>query len=216
MQTWQCLPTRVPTPRDVVSFFGYREDAACPISETRFVNLLPSVPLIRNHLLVTSTFHTPVTLSPEVVAGEGGTFTFDGATKWFEVGLQVLLASGWRPDCVMGEVEDVTRVVPPAGAPRRPMVFGAPHATKWLSAEDLEHVGRTAETAVRVLEVEVCSFFEEGVGYTCACCRGPEGRALAQGWVVGADNSLVAPTFLSEAAAFHALGPVLTRLQTPG
>ena len=50
---------------------------------------------------------------------------------WFEVGLQILLASGWRPDCVWTEEYSVLRTGPLALNAPRPLAFGSPQAVTW-------------------------------------------------------------------------------------
>ena len=69
-----------------------------------------------------------------------------------------------------------------------------------------------------MLRVEACSFYEEGVGFTCACVSSPEGETSVQGWVVGMDGCPMASPleYIMEASAFHALRLILERALRPG
>ena len=85
------------------------------------------------------------------------------------------------------------------------MAFGAPNTLAWLTETDVDKIENVTKTATKILQIEVCSFFEKGVGFTCAGIRTPDGEASVQGWVVGRDKPGPMPEYMIEASAYHAL-----------
>ena len=126
-------------------------------------------------------------------------------SEWYEIGLGVLMAAGWRPDCVVPEHFDAKRMPPPQKASEEGfMIFGAPHSMRWLAEEGSQSIEKAVASATRVMMIEACAFFEEGIGFTCASIQLPGGETSVQGWVVGKDGHSSPPNYIMEASAFQA------------
>ena len=83
------------------------------LAETWMVQILPQVPVLPQRLGVTATFHTAadeIHAQPQMSAN---THNFQGTASWFEVGTQILAASGWRPDCALETKANVAKPLPP-------------------------------------------------------------------------------------------------------
>ena len=142
LATWCPALCELPRPEDRMPILGYRVETATVIPERWGVYLLPSAPRMPPHLLIPSTYRTSVHFTQERLRGGAGTFDFAGVSGWTDVGLQVLLASGWRPDCAARgatDREDIARAPPPAMDLELPMVFGSPQAMRWFEKLDVDY-----------------------------------------------------------------------------
>ena len=81
---------------------------------------------------VESAFRTTVELNGGEITAGGRTYGFDEVLNLQDVGLQVLLASGWCPDCVTVRGWVAHSAIPPRTDAESPMVFGSPQAMRWL------------------------------------------------------------------------------------
>ena len=133
---WRFPPTRIPTPSENAPMASYRDEEIRRIPEAWCVSFLPECPTILTPYLAASTYHTSPDVLPEESAAGVRTYTFDGASGWFEVGLQVFLAAGWRPDCAVTEGYNSVRAAPPEAKGGGVMVYEM--AMKWLSASEAE------------------------------------------------------------------------------
>ena len=78
----------------------------------------------------------------------------------------------------------------------------------WLTAADVDFLGGVAGGDRRVLALEACSFYEDGIGSTRKCVWSPDEAVSAQGWAVGVNCHPVAFDFLLQDSAFHVLHQV--------
>ena len=62
---------------------------------------------------VASTFRTTAKEAETNPHLKEATYNFVGAGSWNEVGLQLLMAAGWRPDCAMGHIDNIEKLLPP-------------------------------------------------------------------------------------------------------
>ena len=134
-----------------------------------------------------STFHTN---AEEIVAGQrllSQTYTVQNIGNWRRIGLQILTAARWRPDCAAAERCDTARAVPPPLRGTAPIFIGPPDAIQWfpdaLDESLVQQLGGNGE----VLRVEVGAACHSGVGLSSAYVRTPEGAVTTQGWIVGTD-----------------------------
>ena len=88
--------------------------------------------------------YSPVYITPQW--GWWG-FYFMEVEACHDVGLEVLLASGWRPDCVLAERLSILRERPLWVRPEHPNVFGSPHELRWLSSGNIECFEHAMDTA---------------------------------------------------------------------
>ena len=67
------------------------------------------------------------------------------------------------------------------------------------------------------LHVSVGTFFQDGIGASCAWIKRPDGVVFTQGWVLGEDRfSGSPPTIIREAGLLHGLSLVSQCLQGDG
>ena len=50
------------------------------------------------------------------------TYNFRGCTTWYDIGLQVLNQSGWRPDCSRMNAVNIERTLPPRPREGAPLI----------------------------------------------------------------------------------------------
>ena len=63
--------------------------------------------------------------------------TFDHADGWYAIGLQILQATGWRPDALVAHSENLHKVVPPSGKIGEKIVIRSPKSTQWFKRTDM-------------------------------------------------------------------------------
>ena len=207
---WCSRSTPLDRNEDMIPFTGYMGEEVVKIPEEWSAHLLEEVPVIPYRFLIESTYHTPVELEREDLQTGYRSYGYMGVEEWYDIGLQLLLASGWRPDCVLLEGCSVTRMEPLRTEQENILIFGSPHAVRWLRPTSIELLESKFETAQKALNVEACSFYEERVGYVCAVSNEPEIGLGLKGWLVGSDPSETMPLFMEEASALMALRMVLT------
>ena len=127
-----------------------------------------------------------------------GTYDSSGVASWYESGVQVLDAAGWRPDCAVGSGLNVAKRLPPKDTRGSPLIEhtdllkyatsgGVPGYQGWLD----DPSGGTGLTTF--------VFFQDGFRASCAPQIDSVGLPGAQGWIFGADEvSEEPPTFLTE------------------
>ena len=152
-----------------------------------------------------STFYAEADLIVANAALLDRTYTFKGTGTWWQVGLQVLTLSGWRPDCAQREWCNVDRAVPPHVRASAPIVVGAPDAMRWYPDAVKEMTDRLLEGDVNVMRVDVEASMHSGYGLSCAYIRWPEGRIHTQGWIVGEDTRAERSAYMGEVPLAHAL-----------
>ena len=105
--------------------------------------MLPGVPFLPGHLEIDSVFFTNADEITANIHLKEKTFNFHGTSAWFEVGLQVLAASGWRPDCVIAEAVNVQKTLPPRMREESPLIVGNCDALSWITGSTAEWVYQT-------------------------------------------------------------------------
>ena len=132
-------------------------------------------------------------------------YDFTHVGDWRDIGLQDLLSSGLRPECVTIEEFSVLRAQPLRTSSEFPFVFGSPHAVRCSGVSDVEYYENTMSTATDVIRVEARAFSEDGVGFVRASLWYLAGEARVEGWVVVTDDGKWPPVYLGAASALTAL-----------
>ena len=134
------------------------------------------------------------------------TFDFHRVGAWYEVGFQVVVASGWRPDCVVSDSCNVPKMLPPRLREECPFVFGNCDATQWLADTTKERIeAPLVKRPGGALEVEAASFYINGAGFSCSCLRTPKDEIQMRSWMFGWDCTRFAPVFVAEFPVLCAL-----------
>ena len=159
-------PIGISAHRRGVAHGGFRE---VDIAEKCLRNLLEGVPTIPSRFVVGNTFHSyaeEINNNPE---SKRRTYNFAGAYSWRDVGLQILTAAGWRPDCVVAHEVNFNRAGPPVCAEPAPTVFGSFGATRWYNGAEHEPAAGNMEIDVSCpLTIEVRAFYFWGYGFACS------------------------------------------------
>ena len=175
------------------------------LRESWVVHLLPTFPKLDGRMVVPSVFHST---SPEIRADPAvyrNTYDYQRAESWCEVGLQVLAAAGWRPDCTVDAPVNLRKSLLPKDAAGR--IFVEP-SILMRHTEATDHVGYRAwmHDPEGGVDVVVGAFYQQGMGASCASVASCGGLPCAQGWILGVDPaSSDPPGFISEAGLLHAL-----------
>ena len=128
-------------------------------------------------------------------------YTLNGVSTWYEVGVQLLAAIDWRPDCAAPDTADIDRAVPARSRKEAPFVLGGPTNMLWPSEKTAQDIEVLLETQrVALLDIVARSYFVDGYGLSAVCARTP-GRWL-RGYDLGGTGI---PEYLLEAPAAHAL-----------
>ena len=173
--------------------------------ETWIVQLLPTFPRMDERMVVPSVFHST---SPEIRADPAvyrDTYDYQGAESWFEIGLQVLVASGWRPDCTVDSPVNLGKSLPPKDAAGR-IIIEPSVLMRYTEATEQAGYRAWMENPEGGVDVAVSVFYQQGMGASCAAVTPCGGLPCAQGWILGVDPvSLAPPEFMLEAGLLHAL-----------
>ena len=69
-----------------------------------------------------------------------GAFVMDGGMGWREVGLCMLHATGWRPDCSVGDELNSMRTPPPLFKRSAPIVAAALTDCSWIGLREQKEI----------------------------------------------------------------------------
>ena len=169
----------------------YEED----IKETWLCNLMDRAPTLPSTFVVNNTFYSYAEEIDKTQSFKRRTFNFVGAKSWRDVGLQILAAAGWRPDCAVADTISCSKIVPPTCRSGAPIIIGNIDEMKWIADCDLD--------TTNMLRIEVRTFYVGGYGFSCSYVRLPSGGVSSQGWIVGWDNEQYPPVFVHEFAVLH-------------
>ena len=79
------------------------------MQEQWLVTVLGKVPSLPQNHRIASTYHTRAVEAETIPAIKETTYDYQQTTRWTEIGLQILAAAGWRPDCAVSEEENVEK-----------------------------------------------------------------------------------------------------------
>ena len=187
------------------------------VQETWLCNLLNGGPALPDRSRVTSAFFTN---APEITSNpllREQTYNFRGCHSRHDVGLRILAAAGWRPDCARATRLNAEESLPPLPKGNAWIAVGAIGAMDWrngpMQAE--QNTTYVPETMV-VIDVEVMTSTYHGFGISCSYCRTPDNNITCQGWVMGWDPAPVCPAFTREFTILHGCCLILQTLQDEG
>ena len=171
--------------------------------------VLPQRPALLCRLRAQSVFHSTAAEIEAKPNLKAQTHTFEGAHSWMETGVQVLEASGWRPDSSLESDVNVEKSLPPREGKSR--IYVAPHhplenAQEASNAtEDLGYQKRINGEG-RGVHIAASAFFQDGVGASAAHIQIPGETPSIQIWMLGTDMvSDAPPSFVLEGSLLHAL-----------
>ena len=133
------------------------------------------------------------------------TYVFGGTQSAKEVGLQVLLAINWRPDCAKADPIYVDRLPPPVTRKGKRILFGPPEANPWLAAEEVHDLCDSPPTDDNTIRVEVMPRLYRKQVLTMAYIRFPDKKVRIETRFWGRYMGKGYPKFIPEAAMLHAL-----------
>ena len=133
------------------------------------------------------------------------TYSFHGTNTAKEVGLQVLLAADWRPDCTTVNVTNVERLIPPETHQGKRILFGPPEANSWLPADEVYALGDAPPDENNVIRIEVMSRMYQKWGLTMAYIRFPTKDVRVETRFWGFHQGECYPKYNTEAPMLHAL-----------
>ena len=130
---------------------------------------------------------------------------FDVGASFFDVGAQILAASGWRPDCAMDMKANVAKS-PPTENARNFVIIEPSESMRHSSPEKLEGYQACPGNPNSGVTITARASSQDGVGSSCASKRVRAGLPGAQGWIVGKDAASVnPPASLQELSLLHAM-----------
>ena len=182
------------------------------VAESWMIQTLPACPMLPSKYWVRSVYHSD---AKEIVSRpnlQALMYTFSQASSWTDVAIQVLTASGWRPDCSEEMQIDTTKILPPQ--PQEEKINIVETEPIFDSAPSSELIGDNAGEERCELYISASAFFQNGVGASIAWIQPPMTVPSIQVWGLGVDFvSSEPPAFILEASILHALNIVHTLLQ---
>ena len=147
---------------------GLREK--CPNSP------LNDIPNLDEKYVVTNVYATETEISRTNPGLRAQMYTLNGVSTWYGVGLQLLAAIDWRPDCAVPDTVNIDRAVLARSRKEAPFVFGSPMNMPSLSEKTAHDIEVLLETKrVALLDIEARSYIVDGYGLSAACARTLEG-----------------------------------------
>ena len=133
-------------------------------------------------------------------------YSFQGVGNWQEAALQILSASGWRPDCTRPAKVNFDRAIPPGCKPGAALIDGGTDNMTWLSDKEIRCAKNLLESTTGILDIQEHSFYKSSIGLSSSYMCTPRGAISTQGWVLGVSNAEYPhPAYVREAPAAHAL-----------
>ena len=190
------------------------------MKEEWFCCLLSETPEIQPEYTVGNAFYTEIeriTRAPHV---NQRAFTFGGVESWYQVGLQISAASGWRPDLVRPQWRNIAQTLPPRNSGGR-IVVRSQEQMRWLKegAEQGETPSKGATKGGGAvgrgrMRVVAGILMKNGTGATCSWRRTTKGRVATQGRIVGKAEKRGSPLACMDLLGLvHALDLVLQYLK---
>ena len=130
---------------------------------------------------VVSTFFTEAVEAEAKPGLQETTYNFEDARTWMDVGLQVLSASKWRPDCAASQRDNIIKTVPP-NDPWGLLIFQSPLdcGSKEQSLGERGY-NKLAMGAAGGLHITTCAFFQDETGARSAWVKRTDGVVYTHG-----------------------------------
>ena len=132
-------------------------------------------------------------------------YEFGKDEGWKEVGLQILIASGWRPDCAKADAAYLGRVLPPSLKKGAPLLIGPPSGNYWIAREEIQGYEDRPPTMHNTILIEVTQRMTGGAMYTISYMCKPNGEVRTQCRFHGTRPWKGYPEYLKEVVMVHAL-----------
>ena len=113
VESWQTEVARLDPTREGTPHIGRLRFLDYDVTTTWLFQVLPSTPWLPSQLHVRSVFHTDAAELEAKSNLKGLTYTFADTRSWVETGVQILAASGWRPDCTLCSEINLEKALPP-------------------------------------------------------------------------------------------------------
>ena len=100
------------------------DDSPVTIEEIWLCDLLSDSPDLPEGFTAPSTFFSN---DPEIISNPSlreAAYIFRDIDSWCGIGLQILVAFGWRPDCAQKDSLSVARILPPSTYPEEELDCG--------------------------------------------------------------------------------------------
>ena len=214
-RSWVSMPTMLSLPTLVESRTFTSDHTEQLVYESWLSNLLPDTPCLPDRFRASSTFFTNAPEINSTPSLKAQTFNFIDCGTWYETGLQMLCAAGWRPDCTQESQVNATRSLPPTCRYAEAYIaIGSPisHEGNPCGAKNLSTASDDSLTDGAMI-IEVATFFMHHYGTSCSYLQTPDGSISCQGWVFGHDPTRVAPVFVREFALLHGCVIAMQTLQ---
>ena len=147
---------------------------------------------------VNSIFHTRADVIKENPAAKEFFYNFQNTENWFDVGMQVLGAVRWRPDCMHISRENLARTLPPPVSPQHPMTVGSPTMCKWLTEEQENEIADRLVEATNKVEIQVTYGKCRNHFYVSSCCVSTLYGTETQTNFIGVHEESFTPIFVRE------------------
>ena len=139
----------------------YTDSSEIEVKETWLCYLLSGPPELPDRFRVRNTFFTN---APEINSQpslKDQTYNFRGCDTWYAIGLQLLEAAGWRPDCVQADVLNVVRSLPPKCVHTGAWIaVGRAETMRWdHSTSPPDNTSPDALDRSALLDIETATFF---------------------------------------------------------
>ena len=183
---WVPPPKQMNLPEEAMKRTGHLGSRDRDLRESRRVNRLGRPPAAPAKLLVCGASHLDADIVNDAPAIRAGTYTIPDVQHWRQIGPQILLAAGWRPDSAVRDGCHIPRTVPHLPHQSTLIFVGSPVAMEWLPGtckEALADLLERHESAPSIGADYLCPPHQR---ITCACVRLPDKETQAQGISAGA------------------------------
>ena len=133
------------------------------MTEYWWASLHERPPALKQMYKTPSVFFTSAKEAEQQPNLKATTFNFHGASNWWSVGLQVLHATGWRPDCTISDRVNLDKVLPPRD-PNGWIIIGTREQMRWQQGECLDREESLWHSSPGSHSISVGSFFQDKVG----------------------------------------------------
>ena len=205
--SWQTETKELALSDDEGPHIGRLRFLAYDVPTTWLFQVLPNIPELPSKFLVQSVFHTNAHEIEAKSNLKDLTYTFAGTNSWLEVGVQILTAAGWRPDCTHCSEINLDKVLPPQEGEAKLFLvtqdWGESPEPGDICRMGFDKWGNNEGIGMQII---VSAFFQSGCGTSVAWVQHPPEPPSVQVWALGMDMcSDTPPDFVPEGSFLHAL-----------
>ena len=218
VRSWRSHPEILAPPATLIPQIGRLRFLDYDINECWVCQDLEDPPQLGDRFVVDSTYYSgaqEIRSKPNLLAQ---TYDYERVTSWFDIAVQVAVASGWRPDCSTGSMGLEGKKLPPLGGnpcfyidSYRPMGSAKGKQSVEIAVE------RWRNGSNKGLSITTGAFYQNGAGVSGAWINEPGKVPCTQVWMLGEDRvSLRPPSFVLEASVLHALLVTEEKIEAEG